>query len=67
MPRQHVCCPLDVLHASALRRLIMASSDIAAILASVGISFWTQVSFKQPLLAAAAACLTGMCRVQGGM
>ncbi|PSC71982.1 MFS general substrate transporter [Micractinium conductrix] len=52
---------------SSYTGLIMASSDIAAILASVGISFWTQVSFKQPLLAAAAACLTGMCRVQGGI
>ena len=37
----------------------MAASDLAALFASVGISFWTQRSFKQPLLFSAAACLAG--------
>jgi len=37
----------------------MAASDLAAIFTSVGMSFWTQRSFKEPLLFAAASCLAG--------
>ena len=39
--------------------LIMAASDFAALFASVGISFWTQLSFREPLLFSAASCLSG--------
>lgn len=54
--------PLSHWHApppAAPTGLIMAASDLAAIFASVGISFWTQRSFKQPLLFSAASCLAG--------
>lgn len=37
----------------------MAASDLAALVASLGISLWTQRSFKQPLLASSLACLAG--------
>jgi hypothetical protein len=37
----------------------MAASDLAALFASLGISLWTQRSFKQPLLASSVACLAG--------
>jgi hypothetical protein len=37
----------------------MAASDLAAVVASLGISFWTQHSFKQPLLFASLSCLAG--------
>lgn len=37
----------------------MAASDLAALFASIGISFWTQRSFKQPLIFSAVACLAG--------
>ena len=47
-------------------RLIMAASDLAAIFASVGISFWTQRSFKEPLIFSAASCLLGECKLQDG-
>jgi hypothetical protein len=54
------CC-LPVPHPSCSCSLIMAASDLAAIFASVGISFWTQRSFKGPLLFSASACLAGVC------
>ena len=38
---------------------IMAASDAATIFTSVGISIWTQHSFKQPLLFSALSCLAG--------
>ena len=37
----------------------MAASDAAAIFTSVGISVWTQRSFKSPLLFSALSCLAG--------
>lgn len=37
----------------------MAASDFAALFSSVGISFWTQRSFREPLLFSAASCLAG--------
>lgn len=53
------CFSTARLPGSSPEGLIMAASDLAALFASVGISFWTQRSFKQPLLFAAAACLAG--------
>ncbi|PRW39266.1 MFS general substrate transporter [Chlorella sorokiniana] len=56
-PTDALCVHIGV--PSSYTGLIMAASDLAALFASVGISFWTQRSFKQPLLFSAAACLAG--------
>ncbi len=40
-------------------RYIVGASDAAAIFASVGVSYWTNFSFKRPLLFSGAACLVG--------
>lgn len=56
------CCmqrAILALASASFAGLIMAASDLAALFASVGISFWTQRSFKQPLIFSAAACLAG--------
>lgn len=45
----------------------MAASDFAALFASVGISFWTQRSFREPLLFSATSCLAGGDRPGGGV
>lgn len=40
-------------------RYIVGASDAAAVFASVGVSYWTNRSFKQPLLLSACCCLAG--------
>ncbi|KAI3431392.1 hypothetical protein D9Q98_004446 [Chlorella vulgaris] len=56
-PTDALCVRIGV--SSSYTGLIMAASDLAAVVASLGISFWTQHSFKQPLLFASLSCLAG--------
>lgn len=56
-PTDRLCEHIGV--SSSWTGFIVGASDAAAILASIGISIWTQVSFKGPLLFSAASCLLG--------
>lgn len=51
--------------ASLLLHALPAASDLASLFASVAISFWTQRSYKEPLLFGAAACFLGARGSQG--
>jgi hypothetical protein len=56
-PIDILCKRLDV--PASFTGAIVGASDAAAIFASVGISMWTQWSFKYPLLFSAAMCFAG--------
>ncbi|GAB4814007.1 hypothetical protein N2152v2_001053 [Parachlorella kessleri] len=56
-PVEELCVRVGV--STAMAGYIVGASDAAAIFASVGVSYWTNFSFKRPLLFSGAACLVG--------
>jgi hypothetical protein len=56
-PTDRLCEHIGI--SSSWTGFIVGASDAAAIVASIGISIWTQVSFKGPLLFSATSCLLG--------